>query len=84
MEINKKNSAMAVSSLVLGIIGILSSFFWYMALPTNILAIVFGAKATRKYASKLGKTGLILGIIGISLFVFIHLSIMILLMVANY
>ena len=84
MEINKNNSAMAVSSLVLGIIGILSAFFWYIALPTNILAIVFGAKATRKYASKLGKTGLILGIIGISLFVFMYLSIMILLIAANY
>ena len=74
MEINKKNSAMAVAALPLGIISIVLSLFWYVTLPTGILAIVFGSKSTRKYGSKLGKSGLITGIVGLSLFAFIYIT----------
>ena len=74
MEINKKNSAMAVASLPLGIISIVLSLFWYITIPTGVLAIVFGAKTTRKLGSKLGKSGLITGIVGLSLFLLIYLS----------
>ena len=74
MEINKKNSAMAVAALPLGIISIVLSLFWYVTLPTGILAIIFGAKSTRKFGSKLGKSGLITGIVGLSLFAFIYIT----------
>ena len=74
MEINKKNSAMAIAALPLGIISIVLSLFWYITVPTGILAIVFGAKSTRKYGSKLGKSGLITGIVGLSLFAFIYIT----------
>jgi len=74
MEINKKNSAMAVASLPLGIISIVFSLFWYITLPTGVLAIIFGSKTTRKLGSKLGKSGLITGIVGLSLFLLIYLS----------
>ena len=74
MEINKKNSAMATASLPLGIISIVFSLFWYITLPTGVLAIIFGSKTTRKLGSKLGKSGLITGIVGLSLFLLIYLS----------
>ena len=74
MEINKKNSAMATASLPLGIISIVLSLFWYITIPTGILAIVFGSKTTRRLGSKLGKSGLITGIVGLSLFLLIYLS----------
>ena len=83
MEENKKKSAMAVSSLVLGIISIVMSIFWYVTLPTGILAIVFGAKSIRRTGSKLGKAGLITGIVGLSLFVFIYVSLIIITVLSN-
>ena len=83
MEENKNKSSMAVSSLVLGIISIVMNLFWYITVPTGILAIVFGAKSTKRTGSKLGKAGLITGIIGLSLFVFIYVSIIIITVLAN-
>ncbi len=74
MEINKNNSAMVVASLPLGIISIVLSVFWYITIPTGVLAIVFGAKTARGLGSKLGKSGLITGIVGLSLFVLIYVS----------
>ena len=79
----KKKSGMPVAALVLGIISIVTHWFWYMVLPTGILAIVFGAKAAKKLGSKMGKTGLILGIIGLSLFVFVYVSLIIILVLES-
>lgn len=83
MENNNSNkSPMGVASLVLGIISIVTALFWYICLPSGILAVVFGAKSARKVGSKLGKAGLITGIVGLSLLVFIYISIMIILLLA--
>ena len=70
----QNKSVMRVASLVLGIISIVTAAFWYITLPSGILAIVFGAKTIKKFGSKLGKAGLITGIIGLSLFLFIYIS----------
>lgn len=84
MEENCKNkSVMHVASLVLGIISIISALFWYITIPTSILAIVFGVKSAKKTGSKLGKAGMIIGIIGISLFAFIYISITFILVLNN-
>ncbi len=83
MEENTKNSAMGAGALTLGIISIISVFFWYMSIPTAILGIVLGAKSARRTGSKVGKAGAITGIIGLSLCVFIYAS-LILLMIASY
>ena len=82
MENDKKHTGMPVASFVLGIISILSVFFWYITLPTGILAIIFGAKSAKRLGSKLGKTGLIMGIIGLSLFAFIYVSLILLLLIS--
>ncbi len=80
---DKNKSGMPVASLVLGIISIVTNLFWYITLPTGILAIVFGAKSAKRMGSKLGKAGLILGIIGLSLFLFVYISLMLILFLAS-
>lgn len=80
-DLNK--STMHIASLVLGIISIVTAAFWYMTLPTGILAIIFGVKTVKKTGSKLGKAGLITGIVGISLFAFIYFSLILILILSN-
>lgn len=82
-ENNKEKSTIGIAGFVLGIISILSALFWYITLPSGILAIIFGAKSVKRIGSKLGKAGLIMGIIDLSLFAFIYISIILILMLAN-
>ena len=85
MEENKNDdSAMRISALVLGIISIVANFFWYIALPTGILAIIFGTKSIKKTGSKMGKAGLITGIIGVALCVCTYFSLAIIIALENY
>ena len=77
----KKKSGMPVAALVLGIISIALHWFWYITLPTGIIAIVLGAKSAKKLGSKLGKAGLITGIIGLALFVLVYVSLIIILII---
>lgn len=70
---NRGYSAMPVASLALGIISILTTLFWYMSIIAGVLAIVFGVKSIHRTASKLGKAGMILGIVGISICLVIYL-----------
>ena len=79
-KIDKKHSAKPVGAFVLGILSIVFSLFWYVTLPCGILAVIFGSKASRKLGSKLGKAGLILGIIGLALFVFIYVTLILILL----
>lgn len=75
VEVKDKNkSAMAIASLPLGIISIITNWFWYLSLPAGILAIIFGAKATRRFGSRLGKAGLITGIIGVAMCLFTYVT----------
>lgn len=82
MEKNN-NSGLHIASLVLGIISIITVAFWYITLPAGILAIIFGVKAIRRTGSKVGKAGLITGIIGLSLFAFIYISLTLVLILGN-
>jgi hypothetical protein len=83
MEENKSKSGASIASLVLGIISIVTALFWYITLPTGILAIVFGLKSIKACGSKIGKAGFILGIIGLALFAFIYISTIILIVLSN-
>lgn len=82
-ENNKNKSAMGIAGFVLGIISTLSALFWYITLPTGVLAIIFGAKSSKKTGSKLGKAGMILGIVGLSIFAFIYISLVMLITLSN-
>lgn len=79
----ENKSVMHIASLVLGIISIVSALFWYITLPTGILAIIFGVKSARKMGSKIGKAGMITGIIGLSLFAFIYIGLILILILTN-
>lgn len=84
-EIKDKNkSVMAVASLPLGIISIVFCFFWYISVPTSIIAIIFGSKTIKEFGSKTGKAGLITGIVGVSICTFLYVTIIILSIVNNY
>ncbi len=83
-ENEKSKSGMGIASLVLGIISIVTALFWYITLPTGILAIIFGVKSIRKVGSKLGKAGMITGIVGLSLFALIYIGILLLILVSQY
>ena len=84
MEENKKvKSGMHVASLVLGIISIVTSLFWYITLPTGILAIIFGVKSAKRTGSRIGKAGMITGIVGLSLFAFIYIGMILLIVLSN-
>ena len=83
MEDKEERPAMSISSFVLGIISILSALFYYISIPTGVLAIVFGAK-TIKLNSKMGRAGLVLGIIGLSLCALIYLFMITGIIYSNY
>ena len=73
-----------IVSLVLGIISVITTFFWYISLPTGIIAIVLGTKSYKKEGKKLGLAGLITGIIGISICLLIYISLVILIYLRNF
>ncbi len=64
----KKKTSLCVASFVLGIISIILSGYWYVVIPAGILALVLGAKGNAKTGSKLAKAGIIMGIVGLALF----------------
>lgn len=78
-----KKESMHIASLVLGIISILTAFFWYITLPTGILAIIFGVKSNRRTGSKIAKAGFITGMIGLALFAFCYVGLMVLIFLSN-
>ncbi|MBS4214992.1 MULTISPECIES: hypothetical protein [Neobacillus] len=67
MEARQQGNGMAVSALVLGLVGLvlgLVPFLGWFMLPAWILAIVFGAVGLKKGQSKgMSWTGIVLGII---------------------
>jgi len=73
-----------IIALVLGIISSLTTFFWYISLPTGITAIVLGARTYKKQGSKMGLAGLITGIIGLSLCLLIYISLVIIILLSHY
>ncbi|MBQ6324367.1 MAG: DUF4190 domain-containing protein [Bacilli bacterium] len=84
MKNDKENKTVIhVVSLVLGIISVLTTFFWYISWPTGIVAIVLGAKSYKKIKSKLGMAGLILGIVGLAISLLIYITLLIILILHN-
>lgn len=78
----KEKVALGISSLVLGIISICTAIFYYISLPTGILAIIFGTINIHKTGSKIAKAGLITGIIGVCLCIFLYVSMIIIISLA--
>ena len=83
MKDKKNHGPYHVASLVLGIVSIVAALFWYIAIPTGVLAIVFGVKSYKRFGSKLGCAGLITGIVGLSLCALIYISFIIIIILEN-
>jgi hypothetical protein len=82
---SQQNANLGPVALTLGVISIVAAFFYYVTIPAGVLAIIFGARASRRpLNSKTGRAGMILGIIGLALFLLIYASVLILLVLANY
>ena len=56
-----------ITSLVLGIISIVGFCFWYLAIPSAIIAIIFGVAGRKDAGHGMGIAGMVLGIIGLIL-----------------
>ena len=69
----RKYKIKSSASLTLGIISIVASTFWYLFIPSGVLAIVFGVRSFRDSGYKRAHAGFILGIIGLSIGLLIHL-----------
>ena len=80
----KKRSPYGVLSLTLGIVSIVYALFWYISLPTGILAIVLGSKGKNMVGSKLALSGKITGIVGLSLMGAILLLKIVIILIAYY
>ena len=84
---DKKQENRVVShivALVLGIVSVMSTLFWYISLPSGILSIIYGIKSYKSYNKKLGLAGLITGIVGVSICLFIYISLAIIIILSNY
>ncbi len=82
-EKNTNKSVMHIASLVLGIISIATALFWYITLPTGIFAIIFGVKSAKQTGSKMAKAGMVTGIVGLSLFAFMYIGLILIILLAN-
>lgn len=68
----KENSCgLSIASMVLGIIALLSCFFWFITIPCSILAIIFSVVGRKKGGQKMATAGLVLGILALVLFLLI-------------
>ena len=83
MSKNEERIVSHVVSLVLGIISIVTTFFWYISLPSGIIAMVLGTKSYKGYGKKVGLAGLITGIVGTALCVLIYISLIIIVIISN-
>lgn len=83
-QVDKDNRMVShIVSLVLGIISLCTGFFWYIALPTSITAIVLGTKSYKKYGKKMGLAGMITGIVGLSITVLLYILFIFIIILQN-
>ena len=82
---NKKDERIVghITSIVLGIISIVTMLFWYISIPTGVTSIVLGVKSYKKYDKKIGLAGMITGIVGLSLCSLIYITLIILTIIQN-
>lgn len=62
-----ENQGLAIASLVLGILAIITSVVWYISIVLGTLAIIFGAVSVKKQGRKKAIAGIITGSVGVVL-----------------
>ena len=82
-EKNEERPVSHILALVLGIISVCTTFFWYIALPCGITSIILGVNTYKKMGSKMGLAGMITGIIGVAFTLLIYILFFIILILQN-
>ncbi|MDE5831105.1 MAG: DUF4190 domain-containing protein [Clostridia bacterium] len=62
-----------VTALVLGIISVICFCWWYVAIPSGIIAIIFSIAGKNDAGRGMGVAGMVLGIIGLVLCIAIYI-----------
>lgn len=65
------NSGFSITSMVLGILSILSSLVWFISIPLGIISLVFGVLGRSKGGRGMAIAGIVTSIIGIILSIII-------------
>ncbi len=78
----KKRNAMAIASMILGIVSLVMCCLIYVSVPCAILSVVLGAVSLRKGKSAMAVAGIILG--GISIAMAIMISILMVIGIIAY
>ena len=82
-EKNEERPVSHIVALVLGIISTMTTFFWYIALPCGIAAIILGVTTYKKMGSKMGLAGMITGMVGVAFTLLIYIMFFIILILQN-
>lgn len=69
----KNTNGSAITSLVLGIVGIILCMFPYIGTTINVIGLVFGIRANKTSKSGVGTAGFVLSLVGLVLSVLIFI-----------
>ena len=64
---HSESQGLAIASLVLGILAIITSVVWFISIVLGVLAIIFGAVSVKKQGRKKAIAGIITGSVGVVL-----------------
>lgn len=64
---HSESQGLAIASLVLGILAIITSVLWFISIVLGVLAIIFGAVSVKKQGRKKAIAGIITGSVGVVL-----------------
>ena len=62
-----------ITSMILGIISTVTFCYWYVSIPSGIIAIVFSIAGRKDAGRGMGIAGMVLGIIGVVLCIAIYI-----------
>ncbi len=71
---NNDKTGFGIAALVLSIVGMLLSCVWFLGIPLNLLAIIFGGVGLKNKNKGLAIAGLVIGIVGIVLSIIFGIS----------
>lgn len=66
-QVTNERKGFNITSMILGIISILSFCWWYVSIPSGIIAIIFSVAGKKDAGRGMGVAGLVCGIIGLVL-----------------
>ncbi len=73
-ENNEKKQGLSVSSMVLGIVSIVTWCAWFMSVPCSILAIIFGILGVKQEEKGMAIAGIVTGSIALAIWIFMFIG----------